>query len=385
MKRLFSGLLALLLCLNFICAMPIRAEAASYTGKYWIKVNKQTNVATIYEKQDGEWTPVKAMVTSCGGDNTKTGTFYTSDKYRWHELIGSCYGQYCTRIVDGILFHSVWYYENGNKKSQSVKEFNKLGKTASHGCVRLSTADAKWIYDNCAKGTKVTIYSDSETGPLGKPAAYKMPSEPARNWDPTDPDSQNPYYKTLPVLTQKVKNVQYGASKTTTQLVTAKQRDGSALKKLSAEVKKWDASSETYVSAKWDTTQIGTYRITYTAVSERDVSITKTFQFRVLDTRNPQIKASNRTVALNTVSAVAGMKASLQSGTDCTKSVKVSIKEPGAESYGKALSYNAAKEYQFAKTGTYRVKYTVSNPYKKSSKTTKTIRVTVREAADSQS
>ena len=49
-------------------------------------------------------------------------------------------------------------------------EYNKLGSPASLGCVRLTTADAKWIYDNCKAGTKTLIYDNTETpGPLGKP------------------------------------------------------------------------------------------------------------------------------------------------------------------------------------------------------------------------
>ena len=63
------------------------------------------------------------------------------------------------------------------------------------GCVRLSVKDAKWIFDNCAKGTKVEFYSDSNPGPLGKPSAKKISSYPdyLRNWDPTDPNSSNPW------------------------------------------------------------------------------------------------------------------------------------------------------------------------------------------------
>ena len=46
------------------------------------------------------------------------------------------------------------YYEK-NPSTQSTVQFNKLGQTASHGCIRLSVGDAKWIYDNCALGTKL--------------------------------------------------------------------------------------------------------------------------------------------------------------------------------------------------------------------------------------
>lgn len=43
---------------------------------------------------------------------------------------------------------------------------------------------------------KVTFYSDSNPGPLGKPTESKISgNEKCRNWDPTDPDSANPWNK----------------------------------------------------------------------------------------------------------------------------------------------------------------------------------------------
>ena len=34
----------------------------------------------------------------------------------------------------------------------------RLGINASHGCIRLTLTNAKWIYDNIPRGTKVVIY-----------------------------------------------------------------------------------------------------------------------------------------------------------------------------------------------------------------------------------
>lgn len=53
------------------------------------------------------------------------------------------------------LFHTVPTDANGNYKKA---EAAKLGKASgSHGCVRLSVPDAKWIYSNVPTGTKVVI------------------------------------------------------------------------------------------------------------------------------------------------------------------------------------------------------------------------------------
>lgn len=171
-------------------------KKATSSYKYLIKVNRTCNVVTVYSKDsNGEYTvPVKAMVCSVGtGGNTPTGTFTTSDKYTWRALYGGVYGQYATRITGHILFHSVPYYTQ-SKDDLEWEEYNKLGQAASAGCVRLTVADAKWIYDNCKSGTTVIIYDSSDPGPLGKPSAQKISADsPNRGWDPTDPDASNPW------------------------------------------------------------------------------------------------------------------------------------------------------------------------------------------------
>lgn len=154
------------------------------SGPYCIKVNKQQNCVTVYAKDgaNGYIIPIKAFICSAG-EGTPVGTFKTPVKYRWHALIGS-YGQYCTRIVGNYLFHSVPYRRNGDPKSLMTNLYNRLGNKDSMGCIRLTVADAKWIYDNCSLGTQVTIYNSSSVGPFDKPTAAKLPSW--QTWDPTD-------------------------------------------------------------------------------------------------------------------------------------------------------------------------------------------------------
>lgn len=175
------------------------------TATYYIKVNYSANVVTIYTKDDsGKYTkPVKAMVCSTGSATPKSGVYKMSDKYRWHELFGEVYGQYCSRITGHILFHSVPYIA---KSPDTLKyaAYDKLGTSASSGCIRLTVADALWIYNNCPSGTYVEFYASSNPGPLGKPTAQKISSNVAcRNWDPTDPLSNNPWHSYVePASTQ---------------------------------------------------------------------------------------------------------------------------------------------------------------------------------------
>ncbi len=178
---------------------------------YYIKINNKANVVTVYKKDSkGKYTvPVKAMLCSVGTATPTSGVYKTSDKYKWRLLQGNVYGQYAVRITGHILFHSV-PYEKQAKDTLEWWEYDKLGTDASLGCVRLTVEDAKWIYDNCAKGTQVEFYSSSNPGPLGKPVAKKISSydQSLKNWDPTDPDSKNPWNtyvetSTEPEISQK--------------------------------------------------------------------------------------------------------------------------------------------------------------------------------------
>lgn len=164
---------------------------------YYIKVNYGAQVVTIYKQDnEGNYTvPVKAMVCSTGTYTPKSGVYAIPNRWRWLGLQGDVYGQYCTQITGNILFHSVPYLERGNPGSLEYWEYDKLGTYASAGCIRLTVADAMWIYNNCGRGTKVEFYSSSEPGPLGKPTAQKISNAEGnlKNWDPTDPNQNNPW------------------------------------------------------------------------------------------------------------------------------------------------------------------------------------------------
>ena len=165
--------------------------------KYYIKVNYGAQVVNIYTKDSkGNYTvPVKAMVCSTGTHTPTSGVYTIGYRWEWLEMIGSVYGHYVTQINGDILFHSVPYLEKGNHSSLEWWAYDQLGTKASLGCVRLTTKDALWIFNNVSSGTKVEFYSSSNPGPLGKPSAMKISNAPSniKGWDPTDPDSRNPW------------------------------------------------------------------------------------------------------------------------------------------------------------------------------------------------
>lgn len=177
------------------------------TPTYHIKVNYGAQTVTIYTKDSsGKYTkPVKAMICSTGTYTPTSGTYKTLAKGNWWGLYGDVYGQYATHIVDDILFHSVPYLTKGDRSSLEYWAYDQLGSRVSMGCVRLTVADAKWIYDNCTIGTEVEFYSSSNPGPLGKPSAKQISNAPknVRGWDPTDPNKDNPWPKYLKSLKEQ--------------------------------------------------------------------------------------------------------------------------------------------------------------------------------------
>ncbi|GAA3635722.1 L,D-transpeptidase [Lactobacillus hamsteri] len=88
-----------------------------------------------------------------GKSLTPRGT-YRTNSYHPHRFSSAFYP--VGWIGQLYLFHSVPTHEWSN--TFIPKEAHKLGKKpASHGCVRLSVSDAKWLHDHVPYNTKVII------------------------------------------------------------------------------------------------------------------------------------------------------------------------------------------------------------------------------------
>lgn len=317
-----------------MCTQQVSAKEQEKMN-YLIKVNRACNTITIYEKDiKGAYTiPIKAMVCSVGAKGqTKVGTFQTKAKYRWKLLMGDVWGQYATRIVGGILFHSVYYYQYGNPATLATKEFNKLGSPASHGCVRLSVIDAKWIFDNCAVGTTVEVYDDADNpGPLGKPEVIKIPTNV--RWDPTDPSDKNPYNKKVPVITG-TKNLvtEYGVEIDLLRGIKAKSSFGD------------DVTTQLKVDGTIDYNIAGKYNITYTISDVLGHVATKMITVTVKECPiDPEIvgvidRLVNGKVVIDRKFALIGIEAYQGDKKLDTKSIEVIISSKSADDY--KITYN---------------------------------------------
>ncbi len=138
------------------------ASAEEFVFPYKIYISIEDQRVYIYG-WDGSGYNIEVDKFKCStgmkGYDTPTGTYQsggriTIDEWYYFEEY-NCYAKYATRIVGGVLFHSVLY--NSRKQGPTSGSVRNLGKRASHGCVRLAVDDAKWIYDNCPVGTTIVI------------------------------------------------------------------------------------------------------------------------------------------------------------------------------------------------------------------------------------
>ncbi|MCR5828795.1 MAG: L,D-transpeptidase [Lachnospiraceae bacterium] len=175
---------------------------------YKIIVDLKYQVVMVYSKdRKGDYTvPVRYMLCSTGADKTKSpvGTFEMKDyRVRFSRFVNTeNYGQYWSLITGKIYFHSI-LYDSRNASDYITSTWNNLGKNVSHGCIRLSVPDARFIYYNMAPGTIVQIRngssSDTDTKLIREKlleGKAKAPSERAAliagdipdtdNWDKND-------------------------------------------------------------------------------------------------------------------------------------------------------------------------------------------------------
>ncbi len=147
---------------------------------YAITVDVANQVTTVYGlDENGEHTViVRQMLCSTGTKSNPSDPgdwVLTGRKAKW------CYfpkwgghARYWTRINSSIAFHSV-IYNAVDTKALAKSSYKNLGKRVSHGCIRLTVADAKWIYDNCGEGTVVSIVEDMPADPELR-ASLKLPA-----------------------------------------------------------------------------------------------------------------------------------------------------------------------------------------------------------------
>lgn len=195
-KRIFSLFLAFCLFLSYIFLFPLTAyadeEYQDTDNTYEADVSNseaevvETPVETVPEPEIPKGPPAKiivhrvscscevydkdnqlirTLVVSTGREHHRTPlgnyTIYEhSTSSGYHLMVDGTYGRWCMRFKKGgYMFHSVCYASA--KDTEPIKaEVDALGTSVSRGCVRLSIADAEWLYNATPNGCLVSVVDD---------------------------------------------------------------------------------------------------------------------------------------------------------------------------------------------------------------------------------
>ena len=124
---------------------------------YIVIVDRAAHRVGVFKGSKYNWADAKYYKCCVGKPSTPTisGTYYIKSRGKYFDTgtQGRCW--YFTQINGNYLFHSV-IYDRQNSPKRIID--NSMDAAVSHGCVRLDLENAKWIYDNIPKNTKVIIY-----------------------------------------------------------------------------------------------------------------------------------------------------------------------------------------------------------------------------------
>lgn len=123
--------------------------------EYLLVTNIGQRQTYVFKKNNtGIWQQLYKWICTVGKPSTPTirGTFYISGRKPYFGT-DEYSVKYATRIIGAYYYHSILYNASGTR----IKD-GRLGLALSHGCIRLATENAKWIYNNIPNGTTVFIH-----------------------------------------------------------------------------------------------------------------------------------------------------------------------------------------------------------------------------------
>ena len=131
----------------------VNSKNFSSATNYFIWVELKHFKVNIFEGSTNKWTIVNSYLCTIGKKSTPTpkGTYKIGIKGLYFGVNKGYKCWYYTQFKGNYLFHSIIYNLDG-----SIRD-GRLGMQLSDGCIRLAKINAKWIYDNIPRGTKVVI------------------------------------------------------------------------------------------------------------------------------------------------------------------------------------------------------------------------------------
>ena len=146
--------------------MDMKAQGYYSDTNYLILVDKSTFAVCVYKGKKGAWVRIKGeWACTHGGSNTPEGEktilgrlTKRSETYGWGDFTYTS-AAFCMELSSGNFFHSILYDKGSRSNPYYLTPTDPdLYRSYSHGCIRLKTENAEWIWDNIPRGTKVVVY-----------------------------------------------------------------------------------------------------------------------------------------------------------------------------------------------------------------------------------
>ncbi|OPF53866.1 hypothetical protein BH721_08460 [Clostridium baratii] len=125
------------------------------SSNYLLYVDTNSQLTHIYKGSSNNWSLFKSLKCSTGkeGSETPSGVYTIKNRDTWFfSKKFNQGGKYWVQFDGDYLFHSLPFAED----QKTIVDYT-LGEPASHGCIRLSLEDSKWLYDNIPTDTKLII------------------------------------------------------------------------------------------------------------------------------------------------------------------------------------------------------------------------------------
>lgn len=186
----------------------IRAMQAPITteleGPFAAYVFLDEQIAAIYDVSvPGQRRLVHAFPVSSGqyAGNTPLGPTQIGEKHEVGLMFDGSWGLYTSQLNGPVLFHSIPSYGANAHEGVAAEYTNNIGKACSHGCVRLMANASLFIYLYVPTGSQAFVLQNAADFPEIPQdlEALKVP-EDGPQWDPTNPNPDNPYLQNPELL-----------------------------------------------------------------------------------------------------------------------------------------------------------------------------------------
>jgi lipoprotein-anchoring transpeptidase ErfK/SrfK len=143
-------------------AEPPAPPADAPTEGRWIDVNLREQVATAYEGR----TAVKTVLISTGrpGWETPTGTFAIGRRMATDTMDGATLagqgpnGSGASYKIEGVKYVQYFTADGAAIHENTWRRPGTFGMPGSHGCIGMTTEDAKFFWDFATHGTPLVIH-----------------------------------------------------------------------------------------------------------------------------------------------------------------------------------------------------------------------------------